>query len=783
MEIKNYVAQDDQGNILPGAVCRVYIAGTSTLADPLIDVNGNPLGNPFDAGPNGLVQFGAADGEYDLVIAWGGRSQRIRVQCLDESGVARSSDLANYVESADLEDAADPELGAVMVGRGVVALGSIVDLLAVPAGVRRPDLRFEVRGYHAGTDIGGGSFYWDAERPKSDHNGGTIISPTVPWDGAREGLAGFLSGAGETEPDGLGCWVRASTRRIAPEQFGALSDAEFNDSAALKAAVDSLGLSAELIAAAGLEVTHSGEVDIDGPMLVGDVAWQSSVKIQGYAGYSYWFQRLSACSLIREPSAQCIIDAGNARDAFIAGVHLDGNGGANATSYTDPGHGIIVSGDGSLRLRDTKIYYCNAGIMANFRKVHADHVQFRNSRSAVRSPTDSQFTNCVFSAMRHVALYLDGGNVHIADCNFEWNRVNSTEAVDAIYLHGNSDRTLITNNRFDRNSGRDIYVNGTPGNMASRIDIIGNQFKRSAWGTDLNDSERAFIFAQYARQVRIIGNVTHHNDSGPGGTGGVDAPLYGAILENCVGVVIKGNDWSGVKTSLDLTAVKYQWTASSSGASEYYLEQSGGGNPWCGQPQNFEENGTFLASGTAGSLAAGQWAWADNDSLGFSTVYVRLSDDSDPDSADSGSLTAYYGSEPVRLVNCVDVETDESRDQITVTIPSSGEAGLVLRTRDTIRNFSRMAYSIRATFQEASTGSDSYYSVPVVIRKNAVSANPSATSGEFVELEGGVTFGLPGSGAQVELSSIQANGDGSEVRVLLANTGANNVTCYMDLAW
>jgi hypothetical protein len=78
----------------------------------------------------------------------------------------------------------------------------------------------------------------------------------------------------------------------------------------------------------------------------------------------------------------------------------------------------------------------------------------------------------------------------------------------------------------------------------------------------------------------------------------------------------------------------YQWTLSGSGTSEYYLELNGGGDP---SIANFStsgavyEDGEALVEGTAGSLTAGQTDYADNDTLGFSTVYVRLSDSTDPD--------------------------------------------------------------------------------------------------------------------------------------------------------
>lgn len=77
----------------------------------------------------------------------------------------------------------------------------------------------------------------------------------------------------------------------------------------------------------------------------------------------------------------------------------------------------------------------------------------------------------------------------------------------------------------------------------------------------------------------------------------------------------------------------FKWTLSGSGTAEYYVELSAGGDP-----SLTEANSVFLdgfmnlaVNGTLGSLAASEWDWGDNDSLGFSTVYVRLSDDTDPD--------------------------------------------------------------------------------------------------------------------------------------------------------
>lgn len=83
MEIKNYFAQDAQGNIMPSANCYLYLPGTTTLATGLVDGNGVPISNPFLASSIGQVTFGAPNGVYDLRIAQGARDTTIEIQCAD----------------------------------------------------------------------------------------------------------------------------------------------------------------------------------------------------------------------------------------------------------------------------------------------------------------------------------------------------------------------------------------------------------------------------------------------------------------------------------------------------------------------------------------------------------------------------------------------------------------------------------------------------------------------------------------------------------------------------
>ncbi|AMB78597.1 hypothetical protein AV641_05675 [Pseudomonas fragi] len=83
MELKNFFAQDDQGNKLPGANCYVYVRGTETLAVGVVKANGVILQSPFAADSDGLVQFAAPNGLYDLRIVRGKRDYRIAVQFND----------------------------------------------------------------------------------------------------------------------------------------------------------------------------------------------------------------------------------------------------------------------------------------------------------------------------------------------------------------------------------------------------------------------------------------------------------------------------------------------------------------------------------------------------------------------------------------------------------------------------------------------------------------------------------------------------------------------------
>lgn len=80
--------------------------------------------------------------------------------------------------------------------------------------------------------------------------------------------------------------------------------------------------------------------------------------------------------------------------------------------------------------------------------------------------------------------------------------------------------------------------------------------------------------------------------------------------------------WARVYSTSEFT-----WTQDGA-TNSYYLRRTGNINPSIPLPVTVYESPasgtTALAAGTLGSLAAGQWAFGDNNSLGYKTLYVRL---------------------------------------------------------------------------------------------------------------------------------------------------------------
>jgi len=134
------------------------------------------------------------------------------------------------------------------------------------------------------------------------------------------------------------------------------------------------------------------------------------------------------------------------------------------------------------------------------------------------------------------------------------------------------------------------------------------------------------------------------------------------------GLVIESAD-----AGLDIVdAAVYKWTLSSSGTSEYHLELLAGGDPELDEPEKVYESNSAMYKGTPGSLSPFWWAYGNNDSLGYNTIYARLVDSTDPDTKGDGHLEAGYIEEIVTPYLAADLATlyfAQSADTLYVCHP------------------------------------------------------------------------------------------------------------------
>lgn len=339
------------------------------------------------------------------------------------------------------QDLANPDKGAAMVARGVVAVDSIADLLALPEGQRQEGLRYLVKEYHAGTGVGGGEFYWSASRGKADHDGGQIIDPI---HSVQPGAVGWWSSENTTN----GVYVRLSKSPYDLHTYGVVGDGITDATNAITAMATAAGEGGEIVIPEGIFIYSSGVSTLPNQVwrwlgkmkLVGPVGGFSGASLSVKSGVVLINPRIdenyqnndvsglgSKYTLGMYGSTNVIVFGGklsNARHNFVQWGSNSKDISFYGVTFDSCTEHCIYSSDVSTALGDSE-NSSSRGIRffgCEFKSPGADTTQLEAHFVKHRGCTDIAYTGCTFngvetSASRFVLNLENSSNVRFYNCS------------------------------------------------------------------------------------------------------------------------------------------------------------------------------------------------------------------------------------------------------------------------------------------------------------------------------------------------------------------------------
>jgi|GEM_PF-4204750 hypothetical protein len=405
-----------------------------------------------------------------------------------------------------------------------------------------------------------------------------------------------------------------------------------------------------------------GSVDYSSQFQVAlDAAGPKEVLVP--AGLAFAVKNLALADNARVKVDGTLVLPGSASDGDAIFKNGDPSGGnSNIRVY---GNGKLNGNSANQGSTDTRAVYWEKVTNGLFEV--REVTDFKMSASP-GSDAAIRFVSCIDSEVRFTEAHGNaGGGIDMEACVNCGTRFTHTHDNAGSGIGGRSSKSADTSvagsgaysihDHSHDNGNTNISLNYADA-LAVAPHSYNSAYSGLALGHARNRSDRAQVFGgklynnnfdgltiQWSKDVRVFGTEIYGN----GANGGLNDRDNIRILgdsNRCKFIGVQTRDSVGgngifAQELFNLVSSNYIWASSASGSNEYYLKvASYGADPGLDKPCRVLENAVDMAEGTAGSLSAGEWDYADNDSLGYGTVYVRLTDGADPDSKADGFLQA-----------------------------------------------------------------------------------------------------------------------------------------------
>ena len=476
-----------------------------------------------------------------------------------------------YIAEGDYYVVSNGEVNNFSVAKvNVVTVDSIADLISLPDSQRREDLRYLVKGYHAGSSAGGGEFYYDLDR--SGENDGSVIFGFVRIFGETVSVKAFgATGDGETDdtasfqsaidacervfiPDGTYI-VDVDTRLRVPSN----RIIEFAPSAIIKAKPTASGNYSVF------QLTNVDNVTFRDAKLIGErdehlgtegetglgirVLSSSNITISGGWAKKFWGDGLYIGAFDEVNHVECKnvlvenFESYENRRQGASFTAVDGLTIRNCifrdTSGTAPESGVDIEPNGSFSCTNVFIENCkflnNAGgglELSNHNTGVVDNVFVDSCRMVGNSKSGIRAGNAT--------------NVYITNCNSSNNPGRGIYAISSstltvsggVYSNNGSDGVFIT-------TGSDISVNGATfsGNAGIGISIRGSGIVRNS--VIRRNSNRGIVVNSGSTGVTVDNCIVEDN----GGSG-----VYAEGETYIKGCTVKANATSGTGRNIEIYA-------------------------------------------------------------------------------------------------------------------------------------------------------------------------------------------------------------------------------------